>query len=93
MWVQDWRNHPDALTEAPVDKVVVSVADDSLDDLPTVVSALRDAGMVVEDVLETLGLVTGSVAPEVGALLAAVPGVSRVELDREDVRLPPIPEV
>lgn len=75
-----------------MDKVVVSVADDSLDDLPTVVSALRDAGMVVEDVLETLGVVTGSVAPEVGALLGAVPGVSRVEVDRDDVRLPPIPE-
>ncbi|WP_447006621.1 hypothetical protein ACRAKI_09145 [Saccharothrix isguenensis] len=75
-----------------MDKVVVSVARDSLDDLPAVVSALRDAGMVVEDVLETLGVVTGSVAPEVGDLLGAVPGVSRVEVDRDDVRLPPIPE-
>lgn len=74
-----------------MDKVVVSVADDNLADLPTVVSALRDAGMVVEDVLETLGVVTGRVAPEVSDLLGAVPGVSRVEVDRT-VRLPPTPE-
>ncbi|ONI91261.1 hypothetical protein ALI22I_09320 [Saccharothrix sp. ALI-22-I] len=75
-----------------MDKVVVSVADDNLADLPTVVSALRDAGMVVDDVLETLGMVTGSVAPGVGDLLGAVPGVSRVEVDRT-VRLPPDPGV
>lgn len=71
-----------------MDKVVVSVADDSVANLPTVVSALRDAGMVVEQVLEGLGVVTGSVAPGVGDLLGAVPGVSHVEVDRA-VRLPP----
>ncbi|MFD0202597.1 MULTISPECIES: hypothetical protein [Saccharothrix] len=71
-----------------MDKVVVSVADGSLADLPTVVAALCDAGMVVEDVLEGLGVVTGSVAPGVGDLLGAVPGVSHVEVDRT-VRLPP----
>ncbi|MCE6999942.1 hypothetical protein LZG04_34770 [Saccharothrix sp. S26] len=71
-----------------MDKVVVSVADDSLAHLPTVVAALRDAGMVVERVLDGLGLVTGSVAPGVGDLLGAVPGVAHVEVDRE-VRLPP----
>jgi hypothetical protein len=76
--------------EAHVHKVVVSVADDSLADLATVVSALRDAGMVVDGVLEALGVVTGSVAPGVGDLLGAVPGVSRVEVDRT-VRLPPTP--
>ena len=71
-----------------MDRVVVSVEDDSVANLSTVVSALRDAGMVVDQVLEGLGLVTGSVAPGVGDLLGAVPGVSRVEVDRV-VRLPP----
>ncbi|QQQ78134.1 hypothetical protein IOD16_06570 [Saccharothrix sp. 6-C] len=71
-----------------MDKVVVSVADGSAADLPAVVSALRDAGMVVEQVLEGLGVVTGSVAPGVGDLLGAVPGVAHVEVDRT-VRLPP----
>jgi hypothetical protein len=63
-----------------VDKVVVSV--DSPADLPVVVAALRDAGMVVDNVLEGLGLVTGSVAPGGGDRLGAVPGVSHVEVDR-----------
>jgi imidazoleglycerol phosphate synthase glutamine amidotransferase subunit HisH len=71
-----------------VDKVVVSVADDGVANLPAVVSALRDAGMVVEQVLEGLGVVTGSVAPGVGDRLGAVPGVAHVEVDRT-VRLPP----
>lgn len=71
-----------------MDKVVVSVADGGVAHLSTVVSALRDAGMVVDQVLEGLGVVTGSVAPGVGDLLGAVPGVSHVEVDRT-VRLPP----
>lgn len=66
-----------------MDKVVVSVADDSLADLPSVVAALRDAGMVVEGVLEGLGVVTGSVASGGGDRLGAVPGVAHVEVDRE----------
>ncbi len=64
-------------------KVVVSVADDGLANLPAVVSALRDAGMVVDDVLEALGVVTGSAAPEAAGVLGAVPGVATVEVDRE----------
>ncbi|NUT53119.1 MAG: hypothetical protein HOV94_38420 [Saccharothrix sp.] len=74
-----------------MDKVVVSVADDSLTDLPSVVAALRAAGMVVEDVLETLGVVTGAVAPEAVGSLGDVPGVSRVEVDRV-VGIPPAME-
>ncbi|MEV8440127.1 hypothetical protein AB0425_22345 [Actinosynnema sp. NPDC051121] len=63
-----------------MDKVVVSV--DSPADLPAVVAALRDAGMVVDNVLEGLGVVTGSVASGEGDRLGAVPGVSHVEVDR-----------
>lgn len=64
-------------------KVVVSVADDGLTNLPAVVSALRDAGMEVDDVMETLGVVTGSAAPEATGVLGAVPGVAAVEVDRD----------
>jgi hypothetical protein len=65
-----------------VDKVVISVADANLRDMHTVVSALRAAGLVVDDVLETLGMVTGSVAPEAIVALRAVPGVAGVERQR-----------
>ncbi|MFJ6676530.1 hypothetical protein ACIQMJ_35960 [Actinosynnema sp. NPDC091369] len=76
------------MREASVDEVVVSVADESLAHLPTVVAALRDAGMVVRDVLAGLGVVTGSVAAGGGDRLGTVPGVAHVEVDRA-VELPP----
>ncbi|RKT53533.1 hypothetical protein [Saccharothrix australiensis] len=69
-------------------KVVVSVADENLSDLPAVVTALRAAGLVVDDVLEALGVVTGSAAPEAVGSLRSVPGVSDVETQRV-VGLPP----
>lgn len=73
-------------------KVVVSVADDGLADLPSVVSALRAAGMEVDGVMEALGVVTGSVpgptAAGASGALGAVPGVAAVEVERE-VGLPP----
>ncbi|MEV0675814.1 hypothetical protein AB0I60_04735 [Actinosynnema sp. NPDC050436] len=71
-----------------MDEVVVSVADDSLSRLGSVVAALREAGLDVDDVLEALGVVTGSVAPEAIGKLRDVPGVAAVERQRA-VRLPP----
>jgi hypothetical protein len=65
-----------------VDKVVISIADDSLDRLPAVVADLATAGLVVDDVLEALGMVTGSVAPSSFRALSAVAGVAEVERQR-----------
>jgi hypothetical protein len=65
-----------------VDKVVISIADDSLDRLPAVVADLAAAGLVVDDVLEALGMVTGSVAPASFRALSAVAGVAEVERQR-----------
>jgi hypothetical protein len=69
-------------------KVIVSIADSRLPTLDEVVSALREAGMVVDDVLEPLGTVIGSTGSSTVAELAAVPGVEVVEVQR-DIRLPP----
>jgi hypothetical protein len=68
--------------------VAISVTDDSLSRMPEVVAALRAAGLVVDDVLEALGMVTGSIDPEAFGSLAAVPGVAEVERQRV-IRLPP----
>jgi hypothetical protein len=65
-----------------VDKVVISIADDSLDRLPAVVADLAAAGLVVDDVLEALGMVTGSAAPSSFRALSAVAGVAGVERQR-----------
>ncbi|OLF12260.1 hypothetical protein BLA60_09750 [Actinophytocola xinjiangensis] len=69
-------------------RVIVSVAADRIADLPTVVDALRRAGLTVAEVLDGAGVVTGEASGEVIAALAKVPGVADVETER-DVRLPP----
>ncbi|GAB3443719.1 hypothetical protein [Actinophytocola sediminis] len=69
-------------------RVIVSVADDRLADLPTVVDALRRAGLTVTEVLDGAGVITGTVDQDAIAALSTVPGVADVEIQR-DLRLPP----
>jgi hypothetical protein len=67
------------------EKVMVSVADGSL---PQVLDDLREAGLVVDTVLEALGVVTGTVSSDALAALRTVPGVLDVERQWR-VQLPP----
>jgi hypothetical protein len=67
---------------------MVSVDDDSLSDLPRLVTDLRQAGLKVDEVLEALGTVTGSISREAADSLTAIPGVAHIEWQR-DVTLPP----
>lgn len=71
-----------------MDKVVVSVAEDHLDDLPTVLADLQTAGLVVDDVQDILGTVTGSIDVDAIGRLETVPGVAVVERQRR-YQLPP----
>ncbi len=66
----------------------ISVADDYMDRFPEVVEDLKKAGLDVEQQLETLGVVSGSIDVEQRAKLDAVQGIAAVELSRE-YRLPP----
>lgn len=68
-----------------LDKVMVSVADASL---PRVLDDLREAGLVVDTVLEALGVVTGTVDVRAIPALRVVPGVLDVERQWR-VQLPP----
>ena len=70
------------------EQVVISVADDQVDDMSTVVDALRAAGLRVGEVLDSAGIVTGTVVGEALASLSAVPGVVDVERSRV-YRVPP----
>ncbi|HEX6361151.1 hypothetical protein [Actinophytocola sp.] len=70
------------------EQVVISVADDQVDDMASVVEALRHAGLRVDEVLESVGVVTGTVEGDVLGSLSAVPGVAEVEQSRE-FQLPP----
>ncbi|SFQ56155.1 hypothetical protein SAMN05421810_109223 [Amycolatopsis arida] len=67
--------------------VIVSVADSQL---PEVVARLRAAGMTIDDVLDALGVVTGSVDEAGVAALQRVSGVLDVEIAR-GYRLPAEP--
>ncbi|MFD5827610.1 hypothetical protein [Lentzea sp. NPDC060358] len=70
---------------SPVDQVMVSVAEGSL---PKVLDDLREAGLVVDTVLEALGVITGTAQVRAIPALQAVRGVLDVERQWR-VQLPP----
>jgi hypothetical protein len=72
------------------EQVVISVADDQVEDMSTVVAALRDAGLAVAEVLASAGVVTGSVDSAALSTLSTLPGV--VEVKRSDVFQLPSPD-
>lgn len=63
------------------EQVVISVADDRFD-LSAVVDALRVAGLRVTEVLDGVGVVTGTVDGAALGALSTVPGVVDVERSR-----------
>lgn len=67
-------------------RVTVSVDDAHVAQIDEVVTLLRARGMAVEQVLPTLGLVTGTVDDV--AALTGIPGVMRTDAE-EGVQLPP----
>ncbi|QFU90672.1 hypothetical protein [Amycolatopsis sp. YIM 10] len=64
-------------------KVIVSVAEEQLSDIPAVVEALEQAGLTVDSVLEPIGTITGSLGQGDVAALQEIPGVRDVELQRD----------
>lgn len=68
--------------------VTVTVSDDHLDALHTVAAALRANGMQVHEVLDTVGVISGSVPEDRRGSLSAVDGVEAVE-DVHTFQLPP----
>lgn len=69
-------------------RLTVTVAESHAAALEDVAAALRRAGMEVEQVLPTLGIITGSAEDEQLAAIAGVAGVAAVEEGRT-FRLPP----
>ena len=69
--------------------VSVSVADGSMDRFSEVVRHLKDAGLDVEQELEEIGVVTGSIDSERAESLREIEGVAHVERSREFRISPP----
>lgn len=63
--------------------VSVLISDEYLDRIWEVVSAVQTAGMTVEQILTTLGVITGACDAETMATLAQIEGVAAVELQHE----------
>lgn len=64
------------------EQVVISVADDQVEDMSSVVEALQHAGLRVAEVLDSVGVVTGTVDGDALGSLSTVPGVAEVERSR-----------
>jgi UDP-N-acetylmuramate-alanine ligase len=72
----------------PKVNLLVSVDDEHLDRFSEVVKGVEDVGMEVEEKLEDLGVLTGSIDPEKVEPLRRVKGVSHVEESRR-FQIPP----
>jgi hypothetical protein len=71
-----------------VTQITVTVDEEHLSSIGTVAEALHEQGMQVEQVLDGIGMITGSVPEEQRASLDGVEGVASVDEDLE-FRLPP----
>jgi len=68
-------------------KIIVTVAEGQ-QDINEVANRLASAGMQVDQVLGTSGIITGSVADHLHPSIGLVDGVGAVEAD-SDIQLPP----
>ncbi|MGQ0839047.1 hypothetical protein [Actinokineospora sp.] len=75
-------------TGAETERVLVTVDDAGLARLTELVADLRDAGLLVEEVLEPIGTITGSVAVDSLAALSEVSGVDGVEPQLASFQIP-----
>jgi enamine deaminase RidA (YjgF/YER057c/UK114 family) len=71
------------MSDEQVERIIVTVDDQNLPVIQSVVTALESAGMTVDQVLPVTGIITGAVSPSKLEGLKSVPGVAGVEVDRE----------
>ena len=71
------------MSEEQVERIVVTVDDQNLRVIESVVAGLQSAGMNVDRVLPVTGIITGEVARSKLEQLRSVPGVAGVEVDQE----------
>ncbi|MFC0449787.1 hypothetical protein [Rhodococcus jostii] len=68
--------------------ITVTVDADHLDNIEAVGAALRQRGMRVDQILGTIGIISGAVGDEDRTVLESVPGVQSVETENT-IRIPP----
>ena len=70
-------------------KITVTIADDHLAQTDEVADRLRAAGVTVDQVLGTVGIITGSVAASERPSIESIPGVAAVEEETSFQIAPP----
>ncbi len=70
------------MSEEELEPIVVTVDDQNLPIIQSVVTGLESAGMKVDRVLPVTGIITGAVSQSKLEGLRSVPGVADVEVDR-----------
>lgn len=70
-------------------KLSISVDDEHLDKMPEVVKKIKKAGVKVDQQLESLGIITGSVDADRFDLLDRIKGVANVERDEGSFQIAP----
>ena len=71
------------MSDEQVQRIIVTVDDQNISVIQSVVAALESAGMKVEQVLPAIGIVTGEVSQSKLEGLKSLPGVASVEIDRQ----------
>ncbi|MEG4856913.1 hypothetical protein QUB75_04060 [Microcoleus sp. K1-B6] len=71
------------MSDEQVERIIVTVDDQKLPIIESVVTGLQSAGMKVDRVLAVTGIITGEVAQSKLEGLKSVPGVASVEIDQE----------
>lgn len=71
------------MSEEEVEPIIVTVDDQNLPIIQSVVTGLESAGMKVDQVLPVTGIITGAVSQSKLEGLRKVPGVANIEVDGE----------
>ena len=70
------------------DQISVSVADEHLQDIDTLAVRLREVGMEIDQVMPSIGVITGAITSDRRSAIAELPGVASVE-GQATYQLPP----
>ena len=71
------------MSEEEIEQIVVTVDDQNLPIIQSVVTGLESAGMKVDQMLPVTGIITGTVSQSKLEGLRKVPGVANIEVDGE----------
>lgn len=71
------------MSDEQVERIIVTVDDQNLPVIQSVVTALESAGMKVDEVLPVIGIITGEVSQSKLEGLKSVKGVANVDIDGE----------